>query len=280
MAAKQKSMYRNRRRISNVLYFVAVFILLVIFLSPFLWMVYCSFKTPIELSKLPVNWLKGLTLDNYQKVFVQQNFFKFIKNSVIVGAGSTVFGLLIGLPASYSIARHGQKKLSMLILTSRIVPGITFLLPLYIMFRSLKIVDTYTSLILAHMLTGLPFIVWLMTPFFESLPKELIEASIVDGASSLRTFVSIVLPLSVPGIVTATILSFTFSWNNFMFSIVLATNRTRTVPVAIYNFISYASIDWGGLMAAASVITLPILILAVITQRYVIRGMTAGAVKG
>lgn len=280
MAAKQKSMYRTQRRISNVLYFVAVFFLLVIFLSPFLWMVYCSFKTPIELSKLPVNWLKGLTLDNYQKVFVQQNFFKFIKNSVIVGAGSTFFGLLIGLPASYSIARHGQKKLSMLILTSRIVPGITFLLPLYIMFRSFKMVDTYTSLILAHMLTGLPFIVWLMTPFFESLPKELIEASIVDGASSLKTFISIVLPLSVPGIVTATILSFTFSWNNFMFSIVLATNRTRTVPVAIYNFISYASIDWGGLMAAASVITLPILILAVITQRYVIRGMTAGAVKG
>lgn len=280
MAAKQISMYRTQRRISNVLYFVAVFILLVIFLSPFFWMVYCSFKTPIELSKLPVNWLKGLTLDNYQKVFVQQNFFKFIKNSVIVGAGSTFFGLLIGLPASYSIARHGQKKLSMLILTSRIVPGITFLLPLYIMFRSFKMVDTYTSLILAHMLTGLPFIVWLMTPFFESLPKELIEASIVDGASSLKTFISIVLPLSVPGIVTATILSFTFSWNNFMFSIVLATNRTRTVPVAIYNFISYASIDWGGLMAAASVITLPILILAVITQRYVIRGMTAGAVKG
>ena len=280
MAAKKTSMYRTQRRIFSVLYFVAIFILLVIFLSPFLWMVYCSFKTPIELSKLPVNWLKGLTMDNYQKVFVQQNFFKFIKNSVIVAAGSTFFGLLIGLPASYSIARRGQKKLSMLILTSRIVPGITFLLPLYIMFRELKMVDTYTSLILAHMLTGLPFIVWLMTPFFESLPKELGEAAVVDGASSLRTFVSIVLPLSVPGIVTATILSFTFSWNNFMFSIVLATNRTRTVPVAIYNFISYASIDWGGLMAAATVITLPILVLAVITQRYVIRGMTAGAVKG
>lgn len=280
MAKTKFSLHKTRRGISNVLYFLAVSILLIIFLSPFFWMVYCSFKTPIELSKLPVNWLKGLTLDNYQKVFVQQNFFKFIRNSVIVGAGSTFLGLLIGLPAAYSIARHGQKKLSMLILTSRIVPGITFLLPLYIMFRSLKIVDTYSSLILSHMLTGLPFIVWLMVPFFESLPKELIEASIVDGASSLKAFISIVLPLSVPGIVTATILSFTFSWNNFMFSIVLATNRTRTVPVAIYNFISYASIDWGGLMAAATIITLPILILAVITQRYVIRGMTAGAVKG
>ncbi len=269
-----------QKTISTIIYVIAMLILLLVFLLPFFWMVYCSFKTPIELSKLPVNWLKGLTTDNYGKVFVQQNFFKFIKNSLIVAAGSTFFGLLIGLPASYSIARHNQKKISMVILISRMVPGITFLLPLYIMFRSLNMVDTYSSLILAHMLVGLPFIVWIMVPFFESIPSELVEAAIVDGASSLRTFIRIILPLSVPGIVTASILSFTFSWNNFMFSIVLASNKTRTVPVAIYNFISYASIDWGGLMAAATVITLPILILAIVTQRYVIRGMTAGAVKG
>lgn len=269
-----------RKWIGSALYFAAVFLLLMLFLSPFLWMVYCSFKTPIELSKLPVNWLKGLTLDNYNKVFVQQNFFKFIKNSLIVAGGSTIFGLILGLPTAFAIARHNMKKVSMLILVSRMMPGITFLLPLYIMFRQIGIVDTYLSLILSHMLTGLPFIIWLMTPFFESIPKDLAEAAIVDGASSMTAFLRVILPLSVPGIVTASILSFTFSWNNFMFSIVLATNKTRTVPVAIYNFISYASIDWGGLMAAATVITIPILVLAITTQRYVIRGMTAGAVKG
>lgn len=269
-----------KKWVGNAVYFAIVFLLLMLFLSPFLWMVYCSFKTPIELSKLPVNWLKGLTLDNYNKVFVQQNFFKFIKNSLIVAGGSTIFGLILGLPAAFAIARHGMKKASMLILVSRMMPGITFLLPLYIMFRQIGIVDTYLSLILSHMLTGLPFIIWLMTPFFESIPKDLVEAAIVDGAGAMTAFLRVVLPLSVPGIVTASILSFTFSWNNFMFSIVLATNKTRTVPVAIYNFISYASIDWGGLMAAATVITIPILILAITTQRYVIRGMTAGAVKG
>ena len=269
-----------RKWVGTAVYFAIVFLLLLLFLSPFLWMVYCSFKTPIELSKLPVNWLKGLTLDNYNKVFVQQNFFKFIKNSLIVAGGSTIFGLIFGLPAAFAIARHSMKKVSMLILASRMMPGITFLLPLYIMFRQIGIVDTYLSLILSHMLTGLPFIIWLMTPFFESIPKDLVEAAIVDGAGSMTAFLRVVLPLSVPGIVTASILSFTFSWNNFMFSIVLATNKTRTVPVAIYNFISYASIDWGGLMAAATVITIPILILAITTQRYVIRGMTAGAVKG
>ncbi|HTU01802.1 MAG TPA: carbohydrate ABC transporter permease, partial [Candidatus Sulfotelmatobacter sp.] len=138
----------------------------------------------------------------------------------------------------------------------------------------------YLSLILTHLLVGLPFIVWVMVPFFEAIPVSLEEAARVDGASMLQVFLRIVLPISGPGIVTGAILAFVFSWNNFMFSIVLATNRTKTLPVAIYNFISYAQIDWGGLMAAAVVITLPVLILALLTQRYVVKGLTAGAVKG
>lgn len=271
---------RTAKRFKNFLYFSVIFLLLLFFLAPFLWMVYCSFKTPIEIAKLPPNWLKGLTLDNYKGVFNQQNFMKFIINSLIVASVSTICSLIIGLPASYSIAKYKQNKLSMILLSARMVPGIAFLLPLYIMFRQLGLIDSYAALILSHMLVGLPFIVWIMSPFFESIPKELMEAATVDGAGSLVTFVKIVLPLSIPGIVTASILSFTFSWNNFMFSVVLATNKTRTVPVAIYNFISYAQIDWGGLMAAATVITLPVLVIAIATQRYVIRGMTAGAVKG
>ncbi len=272
--------FNARKHVGNIVYFFLLFLLMALFLAPFLWMVYCSFKTPIEISKLPPNWTKGLTLMNYRNVFNQQNFLKFITNSLIVAGASTIFSLIIGLPAAYSIARHNQKKLALVLLSARMVPGIAFLLPLYIMFRKLGLIDSFSALILSHMLVGLPFVIWIMGPFFESIPKELIEASIVDGASSVTTFLRVVLPLSIPGIVTASILSFTFSWNNFMFSIVLATNKTRTVPVAIYNFISYASIDWGGLMAAASVITLPVLIMSIISQRYVIRGMTAGAVKG
>ncbi len=147
------------------------------------------------------------------------------------------------------------------------VPGITFLVPLFIIFRRLELIDTYTSLILAHMLVGLPFIVWVMVRFFESIPRELTEAAVVDGASSIRTFVTVVLPLSGPGIVTrrrfsrlsfrGTTSCFPSCWRR----------AARTVPVAIYNFISYAQIDWGGLMAAAVVITLPVLALAIITQR-------------
>ena len=140
--------------------------------------------------------------------------------------------------------------------------------------------STFIALILTHMLVGLPFIVWVMIPFFEAIPRELDEAARVDGCSIPSAFARVILPLSGPGIVSASILAFIFSWNNFMFSIVLATNRTKTLPVAIYNFISYAQIDWGGLMAAAVVITVPVLVLALVTQRFIVRGLTAGAVKG
>lgn len=283
MTASPKTAHRSqrpRRLLGNLLYALALLLVAAFLLSPFLWMVLNAFKTPLQVIRLPPELIFEPTLRNFQNVFGTQNFMRYIMNSVIIGGGCTLIGLLIGLPAAYSIARFRQNRLAIGILMARMVPGITFLVPLFIIFRQLGMVDTYTSLILAHMLVGLPFIVWVMVPFFESIPRELTEAAVVDGASAIRAFVTVVLPLSGPGIVTAAILSFVFSWNNFMFSIVLASSRTRTVPVAIYNFISYAQIDWGGLMAAAVVITLPVLLLAIVTQRYVIRGLTAGAVKG
>lgn len=280
MANQRDVRRRQRRMIGNLIYALALFAVVFFMLTPFLWMVLNAFKTPLQIIRLPPELIFEPTMRNFQNVFGAQNFMRYIINSLIIGAGCTLVGLLIGLPAAYSIARFRQNRLALVILMARMVPGITFLVPLFIVFRTLGMIDTYTSLILTHMLVGLPFIVWVMVPFFESIPRELTEAAVVDGAGALRAFVTVVLPLSGPGIVTAAILSFVFSWNNFMFSIVLASSRTRTVPVAIYNFISYAQIDWGGLMAAAVVITLPVLVLAIVTQRYVIRGLTAGAIKG
>ncbi|HEX7592742.1 MAG TPA: carbohydrate ABC transporter permease, partial [Anaerolineae bacterium] len=259
---------------------LAILAILIFFLAPFFWMVLNSFKTPLQINKMPPDLIFTPTLANYQNVFSAQKFGNYLLNSIIIGGGSTFFGLVLGLPAAYGIARYKQYGIATAILIARIVPGITFLLPLFILFRQLQMIDTYQSLILAHMIVGLPFIVWVMVPFFESIPQELEEAARVDGASILQAFIRIILPISGPGIVTGGILAFVFSWNNFMFSIQLATSNTKTVPVAIYNFIGYAQIDWGGLMAAAVTITLPVLLLALVTQRYVIRGLTAGAVKG
>ena len=254
--------------------------ILAFFLAPFLWMVLNSFKTPIEVISLPPALVFKPTMANYDNVFGSQNFGKYLLNSIIVGVGSVGIGLVIGLPAAFSIAKWDQRGLATAILLARIVPGITFLVPLFILFRQVHLVDTYASLILTHALVGLPFVVTVMVPFFKGIPTELEEAARVDGATLLQTLRKVILPISGPGIVTASILTFVFSWNNFMFSVVLATNQTKTLPVAIFNFISYAQIDWGGLMAAAVVITLPVLVLALATQRYIVRGLTAGAVKG
>jgi multiple sugar transport system permease protein len=271
---------QRRRIVVQVIYEVLRVIVLILFLLPFLWMILNSFKTALGISKVPPDLIFVPTLANYVNVFLSQNFLDFFGNSFLIAAGSTLFGLLLGLPAAYSIARYRQNGLAIAILMGRMVPGITFLIPWFILFRQFHMVDTYAALILSHMLVGLPFIVWVMVPFFEAIPTELDEAARVDGCSILATFTRVILPLSGPGIISASLLAFIYSWNNFMFSIVLATERTKTLPVAVYNFISYAQIDWGSLMAAAVVITLPILILALATQRFIVRGLTSGALKG
>jgi len=217
---------------------------------------------------------------NFNRVFGEQNFLLYLKNSSIVGVTTILVSLLIGLPAAYSIARFGQKRLLMMILVARLMPGISFLMPWYIVFSRLHLMDSYIALILSHILIVMPVVVWIMSAYFETIPVEMEDSAMVDGATRQRAFISIILPLSVPGVVTATTLGFIFSWNNFMFSQVLSMQKTRTLPIAVYNFLSYAEVDWGGVMAAAVAIVTPAIILTMIFQKYVIKGLTVGAVKG
>jgi multiple sugar transport system permease protein len=160
------------------------------------------------------------------------------------------------------------------------MPGISFLMPWYIIFSRLRLMDSYVALILSHMLITLPIIVWIMESYFETIPLEIEESAMVDGATRQRAFLAIVLPIAAPGIVTSITLSFIFSWNNFMFAQVLSMERTKTLPLAIYNFVSYAEVDWGAVMAAAVAIMAPAIILTMIFQKYVVQGLTMGAVKG
>ena len=166
------------------------------------------------------------------------------------------------------------------ILVTRMIPGICFLLPWFKIFSAMGLTDTYTSLILSYMLVAVPFIIWIMVPHFENLPQDLEQAAMIDGCSQNMIFVRIMLPLSVPGIITAALMSFINAWNNFLFALALSGYQTKTLPMAVYNFIGYAKISWGPLMAAATIITGPIVLLSLIMQKYVVSGMTAGAVKG
>ncbi len=277
VAARRAHGTRTFLRISR---YVAILLVAFIFILPFLWMVLSSFKNQIDITTSDNLLSFTPTLDNYRNVFETQNYLLYLWNSLLVAAASTVLSLILGLPAAYGIARFRVNWLGVVLLTARIVPGITFLIPWYIIFSRIWPQGSYWPLILSHMVVGLPFIAWVMIPFFENLPAELEEAARIDGATPFGAFFRIAVPLAVPGMITAAIMSFIFSWNNFMFSLVLAGDQTRTLPIAIFNFISYSSVDWGGLMAAAVVITLPVLIITLVVQRYIVAGLTAGAMKG
>jgi multiple sugar transport system permease protein len=271
---------RRRQALLSALRYAAIAVVLFIFLAPFLWMLLSSFKTQVDITNTRNILNFTPTLENYENVFQQYEFLRYLLNSFAVAALSTLFSLILGLPAAYAIARFRLQWLGVILLTARIVPGITFLIPWFIIFSRLGLIGTLVPLILSHMLVGLPFIAWIMISFYEELPIELEEAAKIDGATPIGAFWRVALPLSMPGVITSGIVAFIFSWNNFMFSLVLADDRTRTLPIAIFNFLTYASVDWGGLMAAAVVITLPVLIITLFVQRYIIRGLTAGATKG
>lgn len=260
--------------------FLLLVLLIIPILFPFLWMFLSSLKTQVDIIAWPPKFIFKPTMINYNRIFTEQNFLLYLKNSIIVALGACIFSLLMGLPAAYSIARFRQKKIQLLILVARLMPGISFLMPWYIVFSRLRLMDSYTALILSHILISLPLIVWIMAPYFQAIPEEMEESAMVDGATQQNAFLTIVLPLATPGIVTATTLSFIFSWNNFMFSQVLSQQRTRTLPIAVYNFLSYVEISWGPVMAAAVAIMAPAIILTMVFQKYVVKGLTAGAVKG
>jgi multiple sugar transport system permease protein len=267
-------------RTANVLFYLAVITIALIVLFPFLWMLSSSFKTQVDIIAWPPKLIFTPTLQNYERVFGEQDFLQYFINSTVVGVVAVGLSLVLGLPAAYSIARFKQQRLAVFILLARLMPGISFLMPWYIIFSRLGLMDSYTALILSHMLIALPIVVWIMSSYFATIPPDLEESAMVDGATRQYAFWKIILPLSAPGIITATTLSFIFSWNNFMFSQVLSMEKTKTLPIAVYNFLSYAEVDWGGVMAAAVAIMAPAIVLTMVFQKYVVKGLTMGAVKG
>jgi multiple sugar transport system permease protein len=193
---------------------------------------------------------------------------------------STVVALLVGVPAGYGICRAKAMRLAVVVLISRITPGLSYLIPLFILFQALGLTGTLFPLIVTHLVITVPIVVWVMIGFFESLPPDLGEAALIDGCTVWQSFRHIALPLARPGIAVAAILSFIFSWNNFVFGVVLAGRETRTLPVAVYNVLTFEQISWGPLAAAALMVTLPVLVATIFIQREIVGGLTAGGVKG
>ncbi len=250
------------------------------FLFPFLWMLMGAFKNEVDYMAFPPVWFFPPTLENFRQVLVDNNFGSYTLNSTIVAVLSTGLALLFGIPAAYAVARYRRSGMALVILTARMAPGIAFLIPWFVLFVELHLTDTYTALVATHLIVTLPIVLWMMIGFIEGVPKDIELAALVDGCTVWGVLLRVVVPLTLPGIAAAGILGFIFSWNNFLFSVVLAGEATKTLPVAVFTFMGYQSISWGPLSAAASLITLPVLILALMVQKYIVQGLAAGGVSG
>jgi multiple sugar transport system permease protein len=246
----------------------------------FFWMITSSFKQGVDIYTMPPKWLNfEPTLQNYQRAFERTPFLQYAGNSTLVAVASSTLGLLIGIPAAYTIARYNQKRLAVSLLTARLLPGVAFLVPFFILFTQIGLVGSYPALILAHLLVTFPLTVFIMINFFESIPAELYDAAEVDGCTKIGVFLRVAVPLTRTGMVTSAILAFIFSWNDFKMALVLSNSDTRTLPVAVFNFVHEASLEWGPMMAYATVITLPIVILTLFAQKHIVAGMTMGSIK-
>ena len=232
---------------------------------------------------VPPVWTFKPTLSNFQEAFLEKGFLKFLLNSSIFAAASTAASMLIGVPAAYALTRfkiRGQSSLFIYILSTDMAPPIVFAVPLYLMFSKFSMIDSYPALISAHILWSLAFVIWMMKGFFEEVPREIDEAAQVDGCSVFQAFFRVLLPVAAPGAAATAIFALTFSWNEFVYALTLTGRSTRTLPVAIPGLVTPLGTLWGQIAAISFVITIPVVVFTFVMQKYMVRGLTFGAVKG
>ena len=265
--------------------YLPVSLLLAVAFLPFLWMVLSSFKGLAELYHIPTTWLPEVaTLANYEKVLFDSNVPRYFVNSSIVSLGSTILGLIFATPAAYAFSRfdfRGRSVWQILILMSHLLPSAALIVPLYIFLGYMNLLNSLLGLILVYLVLTLPLSIWMLTGYFKSIPVEVEEAALIDGASRWGILLRIMLPLSLPGIVVIFLYSFVATWNEFIFALCFATDASvKTLPIGLAEFSTEFNTDWGAVMAASVVMTLPIALLFLLFQKLFIGGLTAGATKG
>ena len=260
---------------------------LVLALAPVYWMITISLKIEVDQFAVPPKWFWfAPTLQHYYEAFVTRSFGQYLLTSAIVAVVSTLFALVIGTLAAYALTRFRlpydlDRRLSLWILSTRMFPAIVTAVPLFLMMRDLRLLNTKASLIIVYTGFNLPFVVWMMRGFFAEVPRDLEEAALVDGDSRLGALVRVVLPLVSPGLAATAVFCLIVSWNEFLFALVLTqTDASMTLPVGIAGRVTQFEIKWGVMSAAAVVAMMPIMIFALAMQRYLVRGLSLGAVKG
>jgi multiple sugar transport system permease protein len=284
MAALGSVGSKARRRIEACAIYAVLITLTGAFLFPLVWIIGLSLKTRLQVFASPPLFLWWPTLENYAAVLTRADFLQAFINSLLVSAGAVSLSLLIGVPAAYAVARFrfaGRNTLFFALLGMRMLPSIAVLVPMYVLFNACDLTTTRISVVLAYTTFSLPLVVWIMRGFFEDLPRELEESAWVDGATRLRAFLHVVLPLIKPGLVAACILCLQLAWNDFLFAAVLTNNASRTLPVLMAEFSGGdTGVDWGGMTASGVLVILPVVLFAFLAQRHLVAGLSSGAVKG
>lgn len=277
-------MLRATRHYGKIFVYVAVFLIVVFALAPYLWTFISSITPENDLYRTDFRFLpEKPTMENYVRLFTKVDFAENILDSLVVAVFTAMVGLAITVPASYSFSRfgfRGRNFLLMQFLVINMFPIMLLIVPLFIIMRNLKLMDTPFALIIAYSTFTIPFSVWMMTSFFNAIPKELDDAGKIDGCSQLGVLFRVILPIALPGILSTGIYIFITAWNEFIYAAILTNRQVRTIPVALQNMIGEYQIEWGLLTAGGVVSALPVIVLFFFIQRQLIHGMTSGAVKG
>jgi len=281
---------KKREKLVTALCTVFAVLILFLFLLPTYWMVQTSFRIGRDINTYPPVWFpRELTLSSYTKLFGSLHeeaslpFREYFRNSLIAALLGCFFSLSLGTLAGYAFSRfefRGKRNLFLGVILMRAVPGLALGLPLLVLFKRVQLVNTLSGLILTYTMLNTPFVIWLMEGFFADIPAELAEAALVDGCSRWRALWKIDLPLVAPGISASAIFSFLLSWNEFAIALILTrTPASRTLPVGLFDFVGEFFIDWGGMCAAGTIILIPVVVLTFFIQRWMVRGLTFGAIK-
>ena len=252
-------------------------------LFPYIYVICCSFKPGSEVIAVPPSFFPNFSVENFSGLLERMDVFKFLFNSLSTALLSTIIALILGSLAAYAIQRSGAKLsilLVVLVLCLKMIPTSSIVVPIYELICNLGLYDTKIALILVYAAINMPFVMWTMLSFFEGIPSTLDEAAYIDGASSLQTFRKVILPICKPGLATAFIFTLFLAWNDFLVALLLTSTNAKTFTVGLAGFLSAYNLDLGPMCAGAFLFSFPVMILSMFAQRYIVQGMTAGAVKG